>query len=169
MTKTTAPAKRLRETFIGLICIGLLATWPIASDPAAESRSPEDPTSTPIPCSQYERGMSLLNDPVNPPDFVRAAEFLSKAAYSNEARAQYALGTLYLRGWGVPRDAAAAYAWIALSTEPDDERAVRALAGLREGLPAETLQQGQVKQKELAGLLPKSRVRCSAAPIPGER
>lgn len=112
------------------------------------------------PCAQYNLGMRLLNSSDTSPNFIRAAALLSKAAYANEARAQYALGSLYLRGWGVPRDTALAYAWIALSVEPGDERAKRALEGLRKQLPSPTLRLAEEKKREISAKLPPSRVHC---------
>ena len=73
------------------------------------------------PALQFELGYAYENGnfhgwtPGFAQDHRQAAHWLGQAAEANHPRAQYMLGILHARGWGVPRDDTQAVAWFTRS------------------------------------------------------
>ncbi len=150
-----APRIMAQVILFSLIALGFMVNRATGVEAPSEDQDLEGK-----PCAQYDRGVMLVNSQDPSPHFVRAFNLFSKASYANEARAQYALGSLYLRGWGGPRDAALAYAWIALSAEPGDERIESALNGLRQQMSKPMLDLAEEKRREISAKLPALRIHC---------
>ena len=70
-------------------------------------------------------------------DNLLAAAWFHKSARKGNVAAQLAYGSLYIRGWGVPRDLVEAYMWLTLVTEEDVPSLHRQAVLLRDDVAAD--------------------------------
>lgn len=67
-------------------------------------------------------------------DYEQAMKLLQQAALQGNARAQYAVGYMYYEGQGVEQDADKAVPWFRRAANQGDERAIKALRMLSQGI-----------------------------------
>ena len=162
---------RCRPKLYSAFCIGLAVLalmWAATVNGSAPLENSQSRTTDTEACAYYTLAMKLINSREGSPNFKEAARLLKGAAEANEPQSQYALGTLYLRGWGVERDPATGYAWLLLSAQPGDKRMAAALRQLREKLPAQAIRKGNIEAKSLRANLSSPRLHCVNNGIGGE-
>lgn len=84
-----------------------------------------------------------------PHSFGKAAKYYRLAALQNHAASQHNMGVLYLKGEGVDRDWAEAYAWFSLSAEQGYQAAVEAVNTLKTRLTGADLSRAQARMTEI--------------------
>ena len=96
-----------------------------------------------LPQAQYNLAYMLekLSDLGGTPQ--EAAKWYSEAAIGGVGAAQLALGSLYVRGVGVPRDLSQAWAWLRAAESRQISRAGEVRAALEQFLPPAQLSQAQ--------------------------
>jgi TPR repeat protein/AcrR family transcriptional regulator len=80
------------------------------------------------PAEQLQRGLAYLNGDGIPKNASEAFLWLQRAAYQNNAEAQYWLGVLYARGQGVPANPDQAAHWYQEAAKRGDAKAMNNLA-----------------------------------------
>jgi TPR repeat protein len=65
--------------------------------------------------AQYEVGVRIVSSPASSPDYPQAAGWFRRAADQGHPGAQAALGFMYHRGQGVPRNDVEAVKWLNLA------------------------------------------------------
>jgi hypothetical protein len=70
-------------------------------------------------------------------DFNQAANWFQRSAQQGYRRAQYHIGVMYARGFGVSRDHARAYAWLKIAACQGSPRARRYLERVTTRVPHE--------------------------------
>lgn len=99
--------------------------------------------------AQYYLGMMYLRGDGVEQNYADAAKWFDKAARQRIKQAQFRLAELYADGKGVPRDYEYAYAWYRVGSEHKHSRSIDALAGARENLDPDELEEAEKLSREL--------------------
>jgi TPR repeat protein len=86
-----------------------------------------------------------------PQNYTEAAMWYRRAAEQGDGLAQYSLGLLYDKGFGVPRDIVEAGKWLNLSTAVSPRPAREARARIRDAVTTK-MTRGEIAQARLRAL-----------------